>query len=213
MKKIILSTVAILSLSSFAMAGGDIEVVEEQVIELAAPATDTGFYVGLGYGWTGFNGNGVGAYNTPENNWDINLGSIMIDGGYKFNQYIAVEGRYWFGLQDSNDLGWTSGAKDVTVDSWAIYAKPMYPVTSEFNVYGLIGFAGTDVEVDNLSGANFDASGFSWGIGADYKVVDNVSVFIDYTSIVQNEGVTFGGLNLPLEMDTDKVTVGVNYKF
>ncbi len=46
--------------------------------------------------------------------------------GYKFNQYIALEGRYWHGFEETivTDLR----TQDTSADLWGIYAKPMYPV-------------------------------------------------------------------------------------
>ena len=79
---------------------------------------------------------------------DENFGAFMIDAGYKFNPYIAVEGRYSFGISSSNDLGWTNGLNsDITVDSWGLYVKPMYPVTDAMNIYALLGYGSTDANM------------------------------------------------------------------
>jgi len=213
MKKFNLSLVAVLAMSTFVIAGGDIApvepVIEEPIVEAVS---DAGFYLGLGYGWT--------SLETTDNNFNpsitdsAKMGSIMIDAGYKFNQYIAVEGRYWFGLGDSNALGWTGGVPgDVTVDSWGIYVKPMYPVTDAFDIYALLGYGGSDITIDNVSGRNFEADGFSWGLGAAYDVTENVSVFLDYTEVINNDDIKFGGLPTNIDFSTDVVTFGVNYKF
>jgi len=214
MKNIVLSAVAVLAMSSFAVAGGDIAPVEEPVVVVEEPAvTDAGFYLGLGYGWQALVISNIN--NEDEEYLDENFGSIMIDAGYKFNSYVAVEGRYWFGLSSSNTLGWRNDIpSDVTIDSWGIYVKPMYPVSDAFDIYALLGYGSADVTYELDSGAEItsdDVDGFSWGIGAEYSFSDNVSMYIDYTQILlDKEGEFERGL---LEFDLDTVNIGVNYRF
>jgi len=212
MKKFNLSLVAVLAMSTFAIAGGDIAPVEPVIEEPIVEVSDAGFYLGLGYGWTGLDV--TDNLNNGVDDDSENMGSIMIDAGYKFNQYIAVEGRYWFGLGASNDLGWTNGIPgDIDIDSWGVYVKPMYPVTDAFDIYALLGYGGTSVTDNSLAGLTVDADGFSWGLGAAYSFTDNLSVFVDYVSIVDNEGVSAAGLGVPFELSVDTVNLGINYKF
>ena len=200
MKKFNLSLVAILATSTFAMAGGDIAPVEP-VVEYVEPAAEVGgFYVGAAYGWQ---------------NLTIDFGSIMIDAGYKFNPYIAVEGRYWFGLSSSQGLGWTTDLpSDITIDAWGIYAKPMYPVTDAFNIYGLLGYGSTDATYDRAIGGTYTSEsldGFSWGLGADYAFTDNVSVFVDYVSLINAESTSID--LYPVEVSVESINFGINYTF
>jgi opacity protein-like surface antigen len=121
---------------------------------------------------------------------------------------------FWFGLSSSNELGWRNDVpSDVTVDSWGLYVKPMYPVTDAFDIYALLGYGATDVEFDLDGGGSIstDADGFSWGLGASYAFTDNVAMFIDYTSVIDGEDATIGGEDY--ELSTDTVNFGVNYQF
>ena len=222
MKNIVLSAVAVLAMSSFAVAGGDIAPVEEPVVVPEPVVTDSGFYIGAGYGWQNVSIDDTSVPNVTTNVLDDNFGSIMIDAGYKFNSYVAVEGRYWFGLSSSNNLGWTTGwdNSDITVDSWGIYVKPMYPVTDAFDVYALLGYGSTDVTYDNPNGGSYSSDSldsFSWGLGAAYSFTDNVSMFIDYTSILSGEphkvGNDYNDRYTNIELDVDTVNFGVNYQF
>ena len=222
MKNIVLSAVAVLAMSSFAVAGGDIAPVEEPVVVPEPVVTDAGFYIGAAYGWQNVSIDDTSVPNVTTNVLDDNFGSIMIDAGYKFNSYVAVEARYWFGLSSSNDLGWTTGwdNSDITVDSWGIYVKPMYPVTDAFDVYALLGYGSTDVTYDNPNGGSYSSDSldsFSWGLGAAYSFTDNVSMFIDYTSILSGEphkvGDAYDDKYTDVELDVDTVNFGVNYKF
>ena len=218
MKNIVLSAVAVLAMSSFAVAGGDITPVEEPIV-VPEPVmeSDAGFYLGLGYGWQEALLEDTFAV---TDDIDKNFGSIMIDAGYKFNKYVAVEARYWFGLSSSNDLGWYHQINsDITIDSWGLYVKPMYPVTDAFDIYALLGYGSTSVDVDagDYRYDIGDADGFSWGIGMEYAATSNIGLFIDYTYLVNTEpvSVTIDDINYPLGVDESvaNINFGVNYHF
>ena len=102
----------------------------------------------------------------------------MFEAGYKFNEYIALEGRYWLGLStDYTSIYDTTTVFSGTVDSWGIYVKPMYPVTDAFDIYALLGYASSTTEENSYAignhttfdpyNANDSADGFSWGLGLD----------------------------------------------
>ena len=139
----------------------------------------------------------------------------MLDAGYKFNQYVAVEGRYWSGINSSNDLAWRTGINsDITVDAWGVYLKPMFPVSNGLNIYGLLGYGSADATYEpnnNLSITSDSVSGFSWGVGAEYAFTNNWSVFIDYTSIIDGESGNVDAINTEDSLST--VNFGVNYQF
>ena len=105
MKKFNLSLVAILATSTFALAGGDIAPVEP-VVEYVEPASEVGgFYLGLGYG-------GMEAKLSTDllniNKTSDTFNQVMFQAGYKFNEYVAIEGRYYWGTDDSS-WNWYDG--------------------------------------------------------------------------------------------------------
>jgi len=227
MKNIVLSAVAVLAMSSFAVAGGDIAPVEEPVIVAEPVITDSGFYLGLAYGWMNASStatysmdNADGSSIIVENNlFDEDYSEIMIQAGYKFNSYVAIEGRYWFGLSDTISSGLVAGLPydvDNSVDAWGIYVKPMYPVTDAFDIYALLGYAAAEYDLQAVSGTlttnvNGDtADGFSWGLGASYAFTDNVAVFVDYVSIY-DDSVDVGASTYDDEITT--WNFGVTYQF
>ena len=217
MKNIVLSAVAVLAMSSFAVAGGDIAPVEEPIIVPEPVITDSGLYLGLGYGFMNAEVTDtmlVRGGTITETVMDEDFSSIMIQAGYKFNSYVAVEGRYWFGLDSDTSLfsGSDNIPADVTVDAWGIYVKPMYPVTDAFDIYALLGYTGADLTIDN---ANYtfnsdNVDGFSWGIGAAYSFTDNLAVFVDYVNIYDDEEDYIGGST---ETTIDSVNFGLTYQF
>ena len=184
MKKIMLAAVAAMTV---AFAGPSVEVLVE------APVTSSA-YVGLGYGF-GTAELAVSDYNFMVSD-SVDADNIFLQAGYNFNEYVAVEGRYAFGATYSDNL---------PVDTLALYLKPQYPITSELSVYGLLGYAWN--EVDNT---DTDFDGFAYGIGAKYAVIEDVEVFVDYTS-VYSDTESFGDVDV--DTDVYAVNVGVSYKF
>lgn len=195
-KTLLLSVIA----STMMMAGGDIAPVEEPMI-----IEDNGFYLGLAYsivnteveGGLTFDQTGMPV---PIPGYDDKFSAAMLQAGYKFNSYFALEGRYWFGLDDVNVLG--LGTVDAP-DAWGLYAKPMFPVTEDFDIYGLVGYADVDLNgfVDNRN-----THGFSWGLGLSYEITESIAVFADYVSLVENT-IEFR------DVDVNTYNFGVTYNF
>jgi len=210
MRTIKLSLVSIMAFGSLAYAGGDIApVVEEPVVV----ESNSAFYVGLGYGY--FN-QSVDNIDIASSVADIELdtNSIFIQAGYQYNQYVAVEGRYWFGVSDISQSGGVNpGDHSGDLDAWGIYVKPMYPVADNFDIYALLGYADTSVEYN--TGSYWDTDGFSWGIGAQYEVMDNVLIFADYLNLGMPSDFDYDPANKNVDADIDIYTfnVGLSYKF
>ncbi|MCD6212690.1 MAG: porin family protein [Sulfurovum sp.] len=211
-------------MSSFAVAGGDIAPVEEPivVVEEVMPSTG-GLYLGIAYGFmnTEITDTTYPLGGTLENTWlDEDFSSIMLQAGYDFNQYVGIEGRYWFGLESDStlgrgDLGGNINA-DVTVDAWGVYVKPMYPVSDAFTVYALLGYAGADIEIDanNFTYTTDSVDGFSWGLGAEYRFTDAVGLFVDYVSVYDDdEDFIVNGGDVNTEATISAFNIGVNYRF
>ena len=229
MKNIVLSAVAVLAMSSFAVAGGDIlpavepEVEVIVVEEVEVVAVDASFYLGLGYGslsgeetykWNP----GQGEVSFEEDSRDFD--QLLLQVGYKFNSYVAIEGRYWAGMNDLDGVWDYDGMFiDTTaqLDAWGIYVKPMYPVTPEFDVYALLGYGGASLEEDiNIIGGTLsettDLDGFSWGLGVAYTFNESISVFVDYVSLY-DDTIDYDVYNASSEFQIDTVNVGVSYNF
>lgn len=183
MKKFNLSLVALLAMSAFATAGGDIAPVEPVVETPMVEESTSSFYVGLGYSYMNMD---------PDNNAEIDGDAVLLLAGYNFNQYIGIEGRY-------------SGLTDC-LENTAIYLKPMYPMGG-ITLYGLLGYG----QVDYDGGQSLSESGFQWGLGASYEVVENIGVFIDYTSLYDDTG--FDGALPNQDVLADSINVGFTYTF
>ena len=234
MSKFTLSMAAVVAMSTFAIAGGDIAPVEP-VAEVVAPApvVDRGFYVGIAYSLAYFSGEYVDEHSNDswEGDYTEDHDAGMLQVGYKINKYFAVEGRYWTSFGDAD---WTEEVRDGSTNSWknegtdpnaegtawGLYVKPMYPVTEALDVYALLGYG--NVTISDSTGDWFDEDDFQWGLGASYDLTDNFSLFADYIRMSSGEGMheftDQGGSGEPWETgvgDTETYTVnfGLTYKF
>jgi len=214
MNKLTLSTVAVLAMSTFAMAGGDIEPVVEPIAEVIAPVTDSGFYVGGGISalsWTE-----KGAFSAPgeqmfiDADWEATWTGGTFLAGYQFNKYLALEGRYTTSFGDASweDHGIDDGDDGSEIDNIALYIKPMYPIDN-LSLYALLGYGETTISYEGSP--DFSESSFQWGIGAGYNFTEQTSVFIDYTKLYDDTG--FDTLISNLDYEADSITFGVIYKF
>lgn len=189
-KKLIAAFVAA---SAIAFAGGDIEPVESTEPEVVVEPGLTGLYVGAGYSYIAGNLDIIGLSLSEG----ANAGVVLA--GYNINDYLAVEGRYTF----SADIDYDTLGASVEGDTWGIYVKPQYNLSTDFKVYGLLGYG----EVRDLD----DGAGFQYGFGGAYSVTKNIEVFGDWVraydadvSVINpNDG----------KFTVDLFAVGVNYKF
>ena len=203
-KALLLSVIA----STMIMAGGDFVKVEEPVVVIPEPVvTDEGFYLGLAYANLGEEYSRQPSQLTPRN-FDESISALMLQAGYKYNSYIAVEGRYTYGRMGEfdveNEQGDTYNLAGPNV--WGLYVKPMYPVTDAFDVYALLGYAYAEQNTVKLNSID----GFSWGFGASYEFMEDVAVFVDYTSLVDTDH-TFS--NVTKDYTIDSTNFGVTYSF
>lgn len=211
MKYNIFSLVSILAFSGLSFAEGDVEPAEEPAIVEPAAIDENRFYMGLGFSSMKLDND-----LTDE---EFSANGIMLQAGYRYNRYIAVEGRY---TQHMGDLEYDHGSTgnpdygDYPADftNIAIYLKPMYPI-GDFSIYALLGYG--EVELTNipLGGAGISAdraeSGFQWGLGAEYAFNENISGFIDYVRMYDGTG--FDHRATEADIVADVWTLGVFYKF
>jgi len=202
MHKIVLLVWAVIGMSSLGFAGGDMKDVEpaiEPVITIEE--SKSGFYVGLG----------IAAVSTRDAEISVDwggtdrqdrLGNFSFLAGYDFNEYIAVEGRYTFSFTHDDQTN---------MNGWSLFAKPQYPVSEDFSIYALLGYGGVNLDGVNDFLVDMDDTGFQWGIGASYLIMENLSLFADYTFPANDmDGHYFTD---PVKVDVDMFTVGVNYHF
>ena len=216
MKKIILSLVAI---GTLGFAGGDIV----PVVLVADEIDETGFYLGAGVSAMSSRESSVSMDMFNVKTGQDRLGNINLMAGYMINNYLAVEGRYGFGITDEDKVEMNS--------QWSLFLKPMYKFENDedrsnggnyFAVYALLGYGGIDLTGVNGVTANVNETDFQWGLGLSYtfretssegtyKYQDSWTIYADYTNVGSNmNGLYYTGDG---QVDADAFTVGLIYKF
>lgn len=202
MKKIVLSLVALVGLSSL----GYTQNVGPEGKEESRESKDNGIYIGISYTRPSHDVDALGGRTISE--MDFNGASLQL--GYKFNPYICIEGRYGMSFGDHTSHEATEVIdSDVTV--WGIYLKPTYPLGPEFDVYALLGYAGTEAtgsfNIDNtLMPFDVDEGSFSWGVGGRYILTETISVYADYLEYYNDSSVRY-------DQVVDSINVGISYQF
>ncbi|MEA3492039.1 MAG: porin family protein [Campylobacterota bacterium] len=170
MKKIMLSMFAFMVIgSSLATAGGDL--VEAEVVSVVVQpesVTNANFYAGLAYSFLKADVDDVEKGNT-----------YMLLAGYNFNPYVAVEGRYMHTFGSEMDVEGV-GPKERKVTNKAIYVKPQYTFDETFTTYALLGYGKSIARYSEGNGVQF-------GLGINFVVVDNISIFADFTSLYSGD--------------------------
>jgi OOP family OmpA-OmpF porin len=193
-KLVILSIVAAISVSSY--AGGKYVEPEDAPVEvIPAVINPSSFYVGLGVVTAGLSRDCPCA--NADRLKDMTYGGL-VRVGWDYNQYIGIEGRY-LNASLEDDFSQTT--------HYGIYLKPQYPVTESINVYGLLGYGKTTVDYDNHQGrsSTLDETGFSYGVGLEYALGTQLSLWLDYQHLLNDEG--------KFKTDSNVFSLGVRYDF
>ncbi len=140
-----------------------------------------------------YGGLSYGALETEMGSRDFDTPTLNIAIGNTFNPNIAIEGRIGFGIDDDSD----SGVKAEIEDYFAIYAKPMLPLSDVLTLYGLIGIAETTIDTNFGKGDDDD---ISYGIGLSAKIQNGVEIFGEYISLYDDKNIEVSGFNLGATM-------------
>ena len=196
MKKATISLAAIMLAGSNLMAGGNISPEIAAEVPIVCPEPEPrhygGFYIGGAFAAENFDTDVVDGNLRLNNTYfnDVNFNTAMLQTGYKFNQYIAVEGRYWFATDKEVREAVFNENVTISNDTWGIYAKPMYPLNGAMDIYGMFGYANSSLQAEHPSVVySFDseAESFSYGAGASYSISTSITVFADYVSMRHDE--------------------------
>ena len=206
--------ISMLTLSTFAFAGGDIKPVEVQVATQEEPnpvLNSSNFYLGLGVSTLKLKNDF-----TKES---FKAKALTLQAGYTYNAYLALEGRYTHHVGDveydhGSDHRVNAGEniKNYPTDftNIALYLKPQYKI-DDFKAYALLGYG--EVKLTNIpqNSADRAEAGFQWGVGMAYDVSKNISLFLDYTNMYEGKGFDYLAVNRNIKADA--ITFGMTYTF
>jgi len=164
--------------SSIAMAGGDfstpmepeITIPEKEIVVVDDNVKYDGFYLG-----------GALSHLRMNASDEATGQALSVIGGYYFNKYIGLEGRYTRTLNDVDvDAGTTVSSVDRDLSNVGIYIKPMYNLTTGFSVYGLAGYG-------KAKSGDLEEKGVQWGLGTKYELANGVGLFFDYMNFYDGD--------------------------
>jgi opacity protein-like surface antigen len=163
--------------------------------------------------------------------------------GYQYNEYISLEARGSFGVSGYSEVfididrealkGGVyklapSGFVEHDIDTQvAFFIKASYPIANDFNIYALAGVSVTQSTLKGLArrfsadgsyedvafNDSFTDNGFSYGLGGNYQLSQNVSFFIDYQILPEFEPYSHLSSFYSKAKDWSNINIGVNYFF
>jgi opacity protein-like surface antigen len=172
------------------------------------------FYIGLGYGMLGatYSEDIDGDVYTLQS--DNDYSQAMLKTGYKINPYFAFEGRYWLGMSDESweDTIYDNGLSS-SIDTWGLYGKLFAPLGDTFNLYALLGYAEATYKIEggDIKAGTDLFDGFSWGVGMDARVTDNMTLFVDYVALYDSYETNYRDNDT--NMRVDSLNFGFSYTF
>ncbi|MCJ8294701.1 MAG: porin family protein [Colwellia sp.] len=154
---------------------------------------------------------------------DRELNTAGIVAGYQFNEFFALETRVNIGTTGYSHQILSDQEYKEDIDTQAsLLIKASYPISNGFSIYALAGMSKSKYEITTTSHhTDIDGnttqtyphlikaseSGFNYGVGLNYKISEEFSLFVDYQvlpelSIVSGDSSNWNSIN-----------IGVNYSF
>ncbi len=224
MKKLNLSLVTILAMTTFATANSPIVIPApvvapvEPIDPVSSNTTLTNglvneFYIGGAYGLLGAEYQEDVNGNTNSISSDEDYSQAMLQVGYKINPYFGFEGRYWIGMSDQSWENTFDGGLTAQVDTWGVYTKFFLPIGDSFDIYALLGYAEAtySIEGENFGDDDNVFDGFSWGIGTNFDVGDNMSIYVDYVGLYNDFYTNYRGNDAKIIIGS--LNIGMNFIF
>jgi OOP family OmpA-OmpF porin len=142
-------------------------------------AQASGFYVGASIGNATLNEDFDGLQ------VDDNSTAFRIVGGWRFNDYFALEGGYHdFGdFKQDFDIAGTPGTAKISADGFTFGAAGSIPVSERFALTGRAGafFWNGSAEINNVSQATPEDSNLYLGAGVSFDVSKSFQLTTDWT--------------------------------
>ncbi len=164
----------------FIIAAAVAAVCAAPAAALAEDAVPTGVYASAGYAAAHSSG--------------IDLGAIQGRLGYRFNNWLGVEGELGFGVKDDKSTQVVNGTSvDTKVklnDQEAIYGVGFLPLNANFDLLARVGYGhqGAKVSASAANGGgpvsvsdNVGGDSWNYGVGAQYHFDGKNGVRGDYT--------------------------------
>lgn len=164
--------------------------------------SDMTYYAGANLSWlsTTQQGNQSPTVDVDPVDFDADIIAAYGRFGMLFHPNFSGEVRLGFGLgEDEVELDGQVG--DVDLKSYyGLYLRGGFPINDMFNPYAVLGYTWLDSELtwaDETWDAGDSDSDISYGIGADFNVMDTVTINAEYILLVDADA-EFGGFAIGL---------------
>jgi OOP family OmpA-OmpF porin len=157
---------------------------------------------------------GLAAQSHAEGNWYVggSVSQAFVDergldeddtgakifGGYKFNDYVAIEGGYY----DFGEIG--NSSSELEIDGISLAVVGSVPVSSKISLLGKVGVHDWDADVTGSASSavntDSDTDAF-YGIGAEYALTDSLKIRAELERYEVED------------LDVDLVSVGISFSF
>jgi OOP family OmpA-OmpF porin len=172
----------------------------------AAPAFAQSWYIGGGAGSGNLNKSGQDLTGLSNVTVDDSSTTYTVRGGYRFNPYFALE----LGYYDLGKYSFTGNAGPIDVvgtgkaKSYGISAVGILPINPQFDLYGRIGWAESELKVQaNTALANATDSDrqseATYGVGGHWMFSRNVGLFAEW---MKND-----------RIKVDSYLIGIDFRF
>lgn len=156
--------------------------------KILTAATLLGLMSGTAYGNL-YGGLSYGFLETEFGSTDFDTPTLNFALGIETTPNLAVEGRLGLGVDDDSNSGF-----NVEIDDYfALYIKPILPLSNTVSLYGLLGFAETTIETNF---GDEDDNDFSYGFGISAKTSQQLDLFAEYVNLYDDRNVEISGFNL-----------------
>lgn len=153
---------------------------------------------------------------TGSNDESFNAKGLTLQLGYRYNDYLSIEGRFTKHLGDLEYKPGRSGGAAIDnlshadFTTTAIYIKPQYRI-NKIRLYGMLGYG--EVKLSNLENDGIDRaeSGLQFGLGVSYAYLPHVEFYVDFETIYSGEG--FGRAGTDNTYNANSFNIGVAYRF
>jgi len=136
----------------------------------------------------------------------------------KSENMVDITVRYGYGVFDFLDLELrgsfyiTGGKKLYHPSSIGVFFKPNINISKNTNIYALLGYSKNTLSKQDTSQvyAVTIQNDYSYGGGAEYKLVNDLFGYIDYVQYIDKTVIKKEG---KYSIKIDSLSMGVNYKF
>ncbi|MFA7554994.1 MAG: porin family protein [Spongiibacteraceae bacterium] len=177
-------------------------VASSSVMAASEPTNESGVYLGANYGYLKVD---------SEDDFDDDKDAIQGLIGYRFNNYIAVEGS----VIDFGSYG--EKLAKASTDGYTFAVKGSLPLAERFGLYVKLGqlWSETDYKVAGFKGSDDDDALF-YGGGASFNLTENLVLnaeYIVYDIDLNADKVSEDVDDTDFETDFEHASLGLEYRF